>query len=292
MLKPSQAAEMAPLVTSAGRQSFQVNSVVTKGKIRVAPRPGLQVVTSNTAETEDAADVADAAGHEALNSASWLQEAEISADEAEARPEARSGTSKSDDSHIGDPEISDPDAPDGPPMKLIKLVAAAAVLGVAATVLAVLQFAGSGDEALAEQNAAAAVVGVANAATVELSTDSGLVGQDGSDIVAQITAGTLAALRTTPNTGSKTGQVAGAVKASASASDPVPVAIGQAITTEAPNALYAMVLQAVQQGQSAYYIDQMVNEAYRANQVVVPAVLLTASGAVDTKTLLTLFVGQ
>lgn len=288
MLKPSQAAEMAPLVTSAGRQLFQVNSVVTKGKIRVAPRPGLQVVTSNTAETEDVADVADAAGHEALNSASWLQEAEISADEAEARP----GALKSDASHIGDPDISDPDAPDGPPMKLIKLVAAAAVLGVAATVLAVLQFAGSGDEALAEQNAAAAVVGVANAATVELSTDSGLVGQDGSDIVAQITAGTLAALRTTPNTGSKTGQVAGAVKASASASDPVPVAIGQAITTEAPNALYAMVLQAVQQGQSAYYIDQMVNEAYRANQVVVPAVLLTASGAVDTKTLLTLFVGQ
>lgn len=279
---------MAPLVTSAGRQLFQVNSVVTKGKIRVAPRPGLQVVTSNTAETEDVADVADAAGHEALNSASWLQEAEISADEAEARP----GALKSDASHIGDPDISDPDAPDGPPMKLIKLVAAAAVLGVAATVLAVLQFAGSGDEALAEQNAAAAVVGVANAATVELSTDSGLVGQDGSDIVAQITAGTLAALRTTPNTGSKTGQVAGAVKASASASDPVPVAIGQAITTEAPNALYAMVLQAVQQGQSAYYIDQMVNEAYRANQVVVPAVLLTASGAVDTKTLLTLFVGQ
>lgn len=53
--------------------------------------------------------------------------------------------------------------------------------------------------------------------------------------------------------------------------------------------LYAMVLTALQQGQSPQYIDQLINEAHRANKVAVPTLLLTASGEVDTTALLTLF---
>lgn len=266
VLKPTQTAVTAPLKASGSRKSVQVNSVVTKGKIRVAPRAGLQVVAFNSSKADDTTDGATVTSQEISNSASWLQEPQISAEEPEVL-------------HCG-PEACDPLASSGPPMKLIKLVTAATVLGVAAIVLAFLQFSDSSDGVVARQTASTPSGAVVSAATAAPLAVSGSAGQDGADIVAQITAGTLAALRTGP------------VKSPISPTDLASKPSGQVTSAEPPNALYAMVLHAVQQGQSEYYIDQMVNEAYRAEKVAVPAVLLTASGAVDTKALLTLFVGQ
>ncbi|MEP2716519.1 hypothetical protein [Pseudophaeobacter sp.] len=177
-------------------------------------------------------------------------------------------------------------------MKLIKLIAAAAVLGIAAIALTFLQFSGSG-EAANSQNLSAIqrfnpVISAAGASPL---TDAASVPeaasgtQDSSALVAQITAGTLAALRSTSAQTAQTPAIPANVSGSgAAAASPV-------VTGEA-NGLYAMVLAALQQGQSTQYIDQMVNDAYRNQQVAVPAVLLTASGEVNTPALLTLFGGQ
>ncbi|WP_297340802.1 hypothetical protein [Pseudophaeobacter sp.] len=167
-------------------------------------------------------------------------------------------------------------------MQMIKLIAAAAVLGVAAIVLTFLQFSGS-EDAVQDQPLAASQGGSRGVATAGASTlpaASGalggtLAGGDSADIVAQITAGTLAALRS------------GQVKTPAApATAQAPLGLDQT------NGLYAMVLTALQQGQSRQYIDQMVNEAHRTQRVQVPALLLTSAGEVNTTALLTLFGGQ
>jgi hypothetical protein len=95
-----------------------------------------------------------------------------------------------------------------------------------------------------------------------------------SDFVSQITSGTLAALRGKPET--KT-------------------VAAPAVSSEAPaaaSALYSMVLNAVIQGQSEGYIDQMLNEAHVAQTINVPTALIGADGRVDTATILAAFVAK
>lgn len=276
MLKPSEISDTQPSSTRGSSKSIKINSVVTKGNIRIAPKPGFQVVSSNAAPMEaDVSEVNDrpdadlvAKPETASNQASWL---------------AREG-------YEAEPAHNDEVTNNEPPLKLIKLVAAAAVLGVAAIVLTVLQFSGSpsetsGDQAAAGQDGnriiAAATSGVPSTAERLGGTSAASEQEQTSALVAQIAAGTLAALRN-----GRADSIGNSVEGSSATSGLTPVSnqsAGQG------NGLYAMVLAALEQGQSESYIDQMVNEAYRTEQVTVPALLLTASGKVDTKALLTLF---
>lgn len=173
-----------------------------------------------------------------------------------------------------EPKQFAPVAAEGP-SALPKLGLAAAGLAVAAAMLLYFQFGGS-DAAEAvqavavpvEQNVEAVPAGAAAAAGLE-GTAAG--GEDA--LVARITEGTLAALR------SKQAQPAASVQAA-----PAAPAEG--------SALYKMVLTAAAQGQSAAYIDQLVNGAYERQEISVPASLIGADGRVDTATLLALFVGN
>ncbi|NVK15482.1 MAG: hypothetical protein HWE35_15035 [Rhodobacteraceae bacterium] len=158
---------------------------------------------------------------------------------------------------------------------LPKLGLAAAGLAVAAAMLLYFQFGGSApaaDQPAASlqpvQAAAELPAGAAAAAGLEGSAASG---EDA--LVARITEGTLAALR------SKQAQPAAAVPEA-----PAAPAEG--------SALYKMVATAAAQGQSAAYIDQLVNGAYERQEITVPASLIGADGRVDTATLLALFVGN
>ncbi|MFV1591890.1 hypothetical protein VWZ88_04885 [Phaeobacter sp. JH20_36] len=175
---------------------------------------------------------------------------------------------------------------------IAKLGAAAAVLALFAVGLAVLQF-GSDDvtepaaakprvaqlltpQALAGLDPTATSAERAAAEellTAAVETAAPLSAEDA--LVAQMTAGTLAALR-------RGSQTATAAQPAA----PAPAA------SQAHTALYSMVLRAVGQGQSPAYIDQMVNDAYRSQSITVPAALIGADGRVDTATILALFVGQ
>ena len=249
---------------SQNASSFQVNAVVAKGNIRVSPRPGLQVVASNEPRDETAAQSATTGASDLDNQtvASWNDGQAMTPDTTQI---------------AADYAVSN-----GPPMKLIKLLAAAAALGLAAITLAFLQFSGGASdsaETSVEPLADNPVLNAAQASTpVGPTASSGVIDAEGKDLVAQITVGTLAALR--KNAGSPQVQAV------------LNTAPAQSGTPTTQNALYAMVLRAVEQGQSVQYIDQMVNAAYRNNQVTVPALLLTADNRVDTQALLTLFVGQ
>ncbi|WP_323777810.1 hypothetical protein [Leisingera sp.] len=142
---------------------------------------------------------------------------------------------------------------------LAKLGLAAAGLAVAAAMLLYFQFSG-GDPA-----APAQLPGLQRTAA------DGAGGEDA--MVARITAGTLAALRSKRVNPESRTQAAAAVPA-------------------AGTALYKLVLTAAVQGQSGAYIDQLVNAAYERKEITVPASLIGADGRVDTATLLVLFVGN
>ncbi|UWQ78503.1 hypothetical protein K3725_14455 [Leisingera sp. S132] len=175
---------------------------------------------------------------------------------------------------VMDPQPFAPLGADGA-SALPKLGLAAAGLAVASAMLLYFQFGGSApaaDQPAASlqpaQAAAELPAGAAAAAGLDGSASSGEVA-----LVARITEGTLAALR------SKQAQPAAAVPET-----PVAAAEG--------SALYKMVATAAAQGQSAAYIDQLVNGAYERQEITVPASLIGAGGRVDTATLLALFVGN
>lgn len=282
MLNSTKTTEQLAESSRRSPQPVRVNAVVTKGKIAVASRPGLQVVASNEPALAEPVSADSDAAQERFATASWLKEpsdAEASAHRAAMQAEVGSET------EVDTQPYSDPQIATGPSMKLIKLMAAAGALAVAAIILAFLQFSGPAEDAAGTEVASAqtsAVLNAASASTLKTTTaDSAVADSVSSDLVAQITAGTLAALRT------------GASNRSTSGGETVARSQGGAVapTSEQPTALYAMVMQAVQQGQSVQYIDRLVNEAYQANEITVPPVLLTNAGTVDTKTLLTLFVG-
>lgn len=262
----------------------KLNAVVTKGNIRVVPKPSLQIVAAGGSVGNDLAEShqgpvqADAA--KAL-----LQGENFVAQPAVTSPAAPWKDGFSDNVRADQTIESELLPQQGPPMKMIKLIAAATVLGVAAIALTFLQFSGSDQVENSEDSTASqgfnAVIAAAGASTLPtVATPESAAQKDGntSDIVAQITAGTLAALRNGSDTATVATPSATQVQSE--------VAMGDA------NGLYAMVLTALQQGQSRQYIDQMVNEAHRAQEVKVPAVLLTSSGDVNTSALLTLFGGQ
>ncbi|AFO86062.1 hypothetical protein D1821_00170 [Phaeobacter inhibens] len=175
---------------------------------------------------------------------------------------------------------------------IMKLGAAAAVLGFFAVGLAVLQFGPdetadtAGDQPhVARLLTPQALAGLDPSATpseraaaeelltAAVETAAPLSAEDA--MVAQMTAGTLAALRR------------------GSAATPSGEAVQPATpASQAHTALYSLVLRAVGQGQSPAYIDQMVNDAYRSETITVPGALIGADGRVDTATILALFVGQ
>ncbi len=254
----------------------KLNAVVTKGHIRVVPKPGLKVVTTGKADTISP----DVSPTQTVRS-----EPETVAPDSldlEVTPAAPAPSVPWNDGFSEAPReaqsIESELLPSqGPSMKMIKLIAAATVLGVAAIALTFLQFFGSEAETQGEGQVAtqsfSPVISAADASTLPANATSATDGNS-ADIVAQITAGTLAALRNGSTETSSTGVAA------------TPTAMGEG------NGLYAMVLTALEQGQSRQYIDQMVNDAHRSQQVEVPAVLLTSSGEVNTGALLTLFGGQ
>ncbi|UWQ40549.1 hypothetical protein K3718_13420 [Leisingera aquaemixtae] len=156
---------------------------------------------------------------------------------------------------------------------LPKLGLAAAGLAVASAMLLYFQFGGGTTPVDTDQASltpdAILPAGAASAAGLAEGAGSG---EDA--LVARITAGTLAALR------SKQAEPGPATPAAAAAAP----AEG--------TALFKMVMTAAAQGQSEAYIDQMVNGAYARREITVPASLIDASGRVDTATLLALFVGN
>lgn len=275
---------------------IKLNAVVTKGNIRVVPisgTPGVspQQMTPNAPASTSSDPVASgAAGSDNTSAHVDRVDTELSQDTpvAEAQP-----APWNDGFQTGpaDPVSIDAEAMPLPglSLKMIKLIAAAAVLGFAAITLIVLQFSGSGKTGQVQASAKgySSLIAAAGASplvdgTAPVSARS--PGGAGADIVAQMTAGTLAVLRNAPKS------TPTATPASAA---PEGGQTGASLSTSAANnGLYAMVLTALQQGQSRQYIDQMVNEAHRAQVVEVPAVLLTASGEVNTGALLTLFGGQ
>lgn len=267
----------------------KLNAVVTKGHIRVVPTPALQVVDPHPSDAANlGASSSDFVAPDTGSFEPVTADQDSSVQEghsAEASQSASWSAELAEASAASSPIDSTLLLPPGLSMQMIKLIAAAAVLGVAAIVLTFLQFAGS-DDAVQDQPLAASQGGSRGVATAGASTlpaASGalggtLAGGDSADIVAQITAGTLAALRN--------GQVKAPAAPAAPATAQAPLGLDQT------NGLYAMVLTALQQGQSRQYIDQMVNEAHRTQRVQVPALLLTSAGEVNTTALLTLFGGQ
>ncbi|WP_291727685.1 hypothetical protein [Leisingera sp. F5] len=163
---------------------------------------------------------------------------------------------------------------------LPKLGLAAAGLAVAAAMLLYFQFSGGTPAETAEQaslqtpaaaDPSAGIVQPAGAAAAAGLQKDGASGEDA--MVARITAGTLAALRSKQVNPENLNQAAAAAPAEGTA-------------------LYKMVLTAAAQGQSEAYIDQLVNGAYERKEITVPASLIGADGRVDTATLLALFVGN
>lgn len=156
---------------------------------------------------------------------------------------------------------------------LPQLSLAAAGLAVASAMLLYFQFGGGSTPADTDQAGLApeAVLPAGAASAAGLAEGAGS-GEDA--LVARITAGTLAALR------SKQAEPGPAAPAA------VPAAPAEG------TALFKMVMTAAAQGQSEAYIDQMVNGAYARREITVPASLIDASGRVDTATLLALFVGK
>lgn len=156
---------------------------------------------------------------------------------------------------------------------LPQLSLAAAGLAVASAMLLYFQFGGGSTPADTDQAGLApeAVVPAGAASAAGLAEGAGS-GEDA--LVARITAGTLAALRSKQ-------------------AEPGPAAPAAAPAAPAEGtALFRMVMTAAAQGQSEAYIDQMVNGAYARREITVPASLIDASGRVDTATLLALFVGN
>lgn len=267
----------------------KLNAVVTKGHIRVVPKPGLQVVAPHQAEV--ASLVSNSPDITALDPVR-VAPARTDPDSIvlETQPAAPAtpapwNTGFSEGSGDSQPIDSDILPPAGLSMKMIKLIAAAAVLGIAAIVLTFLQFSGADtvvqSQGLAAPQGFAPAIAAADASTLPAANrplQAPVSDGTSADMVAQITAGTLAALRNGPAESPAT--VASEAVASA------------AMDLGETTGLYAMVLTALQQGQSRQYIDQMVNEAHRSQQVEVPALLLTSSGEVNTSALLTLFGGQ
>lgn len=156
---------------------------------------------------------------------------------------------------------------------LPKLGLAAAGLAVAAAMLLHFQFSGGTAPADTVQPGLQVDAGLpAGAALAAGLAEDASSGEDA--LVARITTGTLAALR------SKQADTAKAVPAAA------------ATAPAEGTALFKMVMTAAAQGQSEAYIDQMVNGAYARQEITVPASLIRADGRVDTATLLALFVGN
>lgn len=157
---------------------------------------------------------------------------------------------------------------------LPKLGLAAAGLAVASAMLLYFQFGAGPEPATAEQASlqteAVLPAGAASAAGLAEGAGSG---EDA--LVARITAGTLAALRSKQAESGTTAPAAAAAAAPAEGT-----------------ALFKMVMTAAAQGQSEAYIDQMVNGAYARQEITVPASLIGADGRVDTATLMALFVGN
>lgn len=96
------------------------------------------------------------------------------------------------------------------------------------------------------------------------------------DLMSKMTAETLAALRTPAPVA------------------PPAVASGQSNVSGRPivggSDLYQLVMTAHAQGQSATYIDRLLNDAYLRGQISVPRGLVRADGRVDTDTILSLFI--
>ncbi len=273
MLNPKEIANALPLATEGPANSIKVGSIVTKGHIRVSRKPGLQVVTTPAPLSRPIA---------ATNTDVETPAVAASNPIPGAADLGRLGDTRLPASPK--PSVCDTSPADGPPMKLIKLIAAAAVSTLAAITLTFLQFSGPEKEPSGQRSASFLssnpVIAAADARTLPTTATamtSGSAGRDGADLVAQMTAGTLAVLRNgTPKNPEKTSQTSGQTPE-------------QTTGMAEASGLYAMVLTALQQGQSPQYIDQLINEAHRANKVAVPTLLLTASGEVDTTALLTLF---
>lgn len=164
--------------------------------------------------------------------------------------------------------------------RLSLLALAAAGLTVAAAMLMHFQFSTAAPQSAPSIQAdysqfiaatAAAPAPIAGAAQAEVpAAPAPAMVEDA--LMARITAGTLEALRSKPG--------------SAAQAQPT-----VATPAEDGSALYQMVRAAAAQGQSAAYIDQLVNGAYQRQEISVPASLISADGRVDTATLLTLFIG-
>lgn len=167
------------------------------------------------------------------------------------------------------------------------LIIAAAAVGIVILGLVGLGVAGSdGPQATASLTATAEVgdassaIGTVTASQTALqvtkAAETSVEPLSASDqMIAKMTAGTLAALRGKP---------------ASEASTPEPAAT--AAETAAVSALYNLVITAVSQGQSETYIDQLVNDAYANAQIAVPKGLILADGRVDTKAILALFVAE
>ncbi|MCG7621825.1 hypothetical protein [Epibacterium sp. Ofav1-8] len=95
----------------------------------------------------------------------------------------------------------------------------------------------------------------------------------GEDLIAKMTQGTLAALRS-----------------GAASPATAPAAPATAAETASVSALYQMVMTAHAQGQSEAYIDQLLNDAHARQQITVPEGLIGADGRVDTSTILSLLI--
>ena len=113
---------------------------------------------------------------------------------------------------------------------------------------------------------------VAAPAPAPVSTPEAKAPSATDQLLAQMTAGTLAALR------KQTEATAAATTAAAPAAE--------------SSALYALVLKAVSQGQSDAYVDRLLNEAHKSGEVTIPAALIRQDGSVDTATILTVFTGN
>ncbi|MBU2937051.1 MULTISPECIES: hypothetical protein [Pacificibacter] len=160
----------------------------------------------------------------------------------------------------------------GPSYKFLIGIAAGLVVVIAGLTI---WSGGLGREEIAAEVSASNVVETETLATiaaqvVEPTTPAYSV--DENEFVAQMTAGTIAALRTSSTTAATADAVGDAKLAAAT--------------------LFSMVLDATAQDLSQPEIDHMLNMAYENGTIKVPEPFLLSSGRVNTNAIMTTFVGQ
>jgi len=254
MLKPSQGSRPADKRNKTSKPKFTIDQIVTPANMKIEP-----LSRADKVET----------GKDKQQPQSFGKDTKPQQTPREQSSRSTPSAAKSTVSVAKDKVSAAAAVAPGMSLKRLGMISGFLCVLVAGLIVITLGT-GGGDmaDAAAGQDVAPTVV------TFEPKDEDFPIATAEEDILAKITSGTLAALR---DGGSEVAQ---------------PATTAEPQAAVATTALYGMVLQAVQQGQSKAYIDRLLNEAYVERRIEVPLALILANGRVDTNTILAAFVGN